>query len=605
MSTQSAVDGELFRKLALALGFLSLFGGVLVAHTTPADGYELSLYTATPTLVWAGLAGALGVALAVAFVPLSREGSGTQSIALVLGGLVMAVFAGLPIVRGYRFYGHHDGLTHLGWARAISEGTITPFDLYYPGIHLVTAFINSAVGISISHSLLLVVVLAMVIFYVFVPLSVGTIVRDQRGAVIGAFSAFLLLPITSISMYPMAHAMTQAVLFSSIIAYLLMKYVRTGTATESVSGVGVALVLAAIATVVYHPQLVAHLIVVFVGICALQYLSRRVASGGRMATQTPVYGHALLLIGLFLLWTSNHGFFGGTIEHFFGSAVDFLLGDGGGAGDAVATQGGSLGAIGGSLLEIFFKLFTAHLVYVVLVGGLALGAVLVKNSGWIGQIRAETAYFLVGLVGLVPVFGIYFLAPGTMYFRVFGLMMVFVTILGSVAIHGIIARHLSERNRFRVASSTRPLVAVGFAFLLIVSLVAVFPSPYTYNSSPHVSEQQMDGYESAFTTQDEDLVFVGLRDAPNRHDDAINGNEQRMRLHWDLSESAIEEGLANQSDEDRYLALTQSDYEREETAYQGLRYTEEELDSIAMQPEVNRIQSNGEFDLYYVDAGEE
>jgi hypothetical protein len=599
MSPQSAVDDDLFRKVALVIGFLAVAGGALVARASPATGYELSLYTMTSPLVWAGLVLALSVALTVAFVPSSEANRprGDRSLALVLGGLVMAVFAGLPIIRGYRFYGHHDALTHLGWARAISEGTIVPFDLYYPGIHTVTVLVNSALGIPLSRSMLLVVFISVLVFCVFVPLCVGTITRSRQAVAIGAFSAFLLLPITTISMYLVAHAMSQAVLFSALLFYLFTKYLHANRTSASFSAVGVLFALVAVATVVYHPQLVAHLIAVFIGISMVQFIARRFWSRSRIAGQTPMYSVTLFLLAVFLLWTANHGFFSGMLEYFFNSAIEYVFERGSGGEETIATQGASLAAIGGGLLELLFKLFFPHLVFGLLVGGLALRMVFSRHSTWISEIRAETMYFLTALIALVPLFFVYFASDGsTMFFRVIGLMLVFVTILGSLAIDGFVDRRSEQIQQL---STPRPLLAVGFAVLLVLSLLAVFPSPYIYNPSPHVTDMQMEGYETAFSTQDDAVEFVGMRNGPNRFDDAVHGNAERMRLHQDISESSLG-GIADQYEDDRYLALTRADYERETIAYQQLRYTEAEFDSVETQPGVDRIQSNGEFDLYYV-----
>lgn len=600
MSTTA--DDELARKFTLAIGFLVLAGSVLLARSRPATGYELSLYTATPVGFWIGLLLAVAIALAVAFVPPDGETiSRTRPIALVLGGLSMAVFAGLPIVRGYRFHGHHDALTHLGWARAIHDGTMSPFELYYPGIHTVTTLVTTTLGTPLERSMLSVVLLAVLVFCVFVPLCVGTIVRDRRAVVIATFAAFLLLPITTISMYMSAHAMSQAVMFSALLFYLLTKYLRTDRAVSSVSAAGVALAIAAAATIVYHPQLVAHLIVVFVGIALVQHLAGRVASEGRIAGQTPIYGHTLLLVVLFLVWTSSHGFFGGMVEYFLTSAVEFVL-EGRGGADTVETQGASLAAIGGSLGEIFFKLFFAQLLFTMLTAALALGLV-GSRSALIRQIRPEATYFLVALGGLMPLFFVYFVAPeSTMHFRVFGLMMVVITVLGSIAAFAIYAwltESDSPRSRGRLPG-TRPLFAVGFAVLLVLSLAAVFPSPYTYNASPHVSDTKMSGYETAFDERLEDVPIVGLRNGPNRYDDAINGNEDRTRIHEGTPDEGLGVNLPEQYEADRYLVLTRTDYERETTAYRELRYTESEFDSVATQPRVDRIQSNGEFDLYWI-----
>ncbi|ADD06989.1 uncharacterized protein Nmag_3439 [Natrialba magadii ATCC 43099] len=622
MSPQSAVTEEPFRKLALAVGFLAVAVSAFLAHGAPATGYELSIYTMTPGRVWAGLLVAMAIALAIAFIPPSwvgggkRTGTGSASqtdarlftsrpLALVLGGLTMVVFAALPLIRGYRFFGNHDALTHLGWARALAEGTIVPFDLYYPGIHTMTAMLNAAVGIPLEQSLLLAILATMIVFWVFIPLCVGVIVSDRRAVVIAAFSSFLLLPITTISMYMTAHAMSQAVLFSALLFFLFAKYLRADRSLATVSAVGGAFALVSVATVVYHPQLIAHLIVVFLGISLVQFLARRIASQGRIASQTPMYGQALFLVVLFLGWTSNHGFFSGMIDYFLSAAIDFVFGDGGGAGDTVAMQGASLGALGSGLGEIFLKLFTVHLLFTLLAAGLILAALGARNSEWLARVRPETLYFAVALVGLGPLFGIYFLAPGsTMYFRVFGLMMVFVTLLGALAIYGLSgsSRLSGGWRESRFVPAGQPLLAVGFALLLLLSLVAVFPSPYTYNPSPHVSDQQMSGYETAFDMQDDEVEIVGLRNGPNRFDDAIHGNEERMRLHFDVPESAFGSGLVDEYDDDRYLVVSQYDYDREVYAYGELRHSDGDFNALENEPGVNRIHTNGEFDRYYIDA---
>lgn len=601
MSTQSTITGNSVRTIALAIGFFAVSGSALVARNDPATGYELSLYTMTSPLVWAGLIVAMTVALAVAFVP-SPGNRGSGSLALVLGGLAMVVFVGLPIIRDYRFYGRHDALTHLGWARAISEGTITPFDMFYPGIHTVTVLINSVIEIPLSQSMLIVVLLAVLVFCVFVPLCVGTITENDRAIVIATFAGFLLLPITTLSMYLQAHAMTQSVLFSALLFYLFAKYLRADRTLASASAIGVLLLFAASAAVVYHPQLIAHLIAVFFCISAVQFLSRRFWSGSRISEQTPMYGFTLFLIVLFLVWTANHGFFSGMFEYFFNSVVEYVFARGSGGEATVAARGSSLSSVGGSLIEIILKLFFVHLVFGLLGGCFALGVLLSRDSDELSAIRPETTYFLAALVGLVPVFAVYFASSdSTLYFRVVGLMMVFVTFLGSIAIYRIADRSSGLSESIRTRSFGRLVLAAGFAALLVLSLATVFPSPYIYHASPHVSEMQMDGYGTAFDTKAEDVQFAGLASGPNRFDDAVNGNAEKMGAHADAPESSLS-GLADEYDSDRYFVLTQTDYEREALLYSGLRYTAADFEAVESQQRVERIQSNGEFDMYYVNT---
>ncbi|AXR81215.1 MFS transporter [Natrarchaeobaculum sulfurireducens] len=620
MSSHSAADDP-FQKLVLSVGFLAVAASAFLARESPATGYELSIYTMTPMAVWAGLLFALAVALAVAFVPTASERSPVRSLAVGLGGLVVFTFASTPILRGYRYMGQHDALTHLGWARGISEGTVSPFDLFYPGIHTVSVLVSSVLEVPLERGLFVVVLVSMLVFWTFISLTVWTITESRVATIVAAFSAFLLLPVTTLSMYLTPHAMSQAVLFSALLCYLFVSYLRTDRDRAAVTGVGAAFAIAGIAAVIYHPQLLAHLIAAFVAVCVVQFLARRVSRAGPIADQTPMYGQVLFLIGLFLVWTANHGFFSDTISYFLASVVEFVRSGGGTPGGSAQTQGESVAAIGGSILELFFRLFTPQLVFSILAGLFGLAALFVTRSVWVRRVRPESVYFVAGLVALVPVFFMYFFASGSsMYFRVFGLMMVFITILGALAIAGIGARLSSAGSTDGSSggadgsSSTsggsrekpngpivgHPAFALVFALLLVLSLVAIFPSPYTYAPSPHVSETTMSGYETAFASQDEEVDYLGLRDGPNRFDDAVNGNEQRSHYHFNVDAATLRGDVSSEYDEDRYLVLTEMDYEREVSAYHGLRYTEGDLAAVESQPNVDRIQSNGEFDRYYV-----
>src|SRR6056297_3153531 len=118
-----------WEKGALLVGFASLAAAVLVAHGSPPEGYELSIYAATPTGFWVGV----GVALAVAVtVGLAREDL-THRLALVLGGTAMLAVAGLPVIRSYYFFGAGDSLTHLAWVKDIAAGRLSVLNFLYPG----------------------------------------------------------------------------------------------------------------------------------------------------------------------------------------------------------------------------------------------------------------------------------------------------------------------------------------------------------------------------------------------------------------------------------------------------------------------------------------
>ncbi|RQG97181.1 MFS transporter [Natrarchaeobius chitinivorans] len=601
MASHAAASDEPYRKLALSVGFLSITVSALVAHASPATGYELSIYTMTPSLVWVGLALAMSVSLSVAFAPTSDDGSWSRSSALVLGGTAMTVLAGLPIIRGYHFFGHHDAMTHLGWARGIADGSISPFSLLYPGIHTLSVFINSIVGIPIRHALLLVVLLSTLAFVVFVPLSVATLVPDSLAVAIATFGAFLLLPVTSVSTFMHPHAMTQTILLFALFVFVLLKYV---TAEEGRSmGIPFLVAIVAVAAVVYHPQYVAHMLVVCLAICALQFFVPRIplvsrrTTVRRIADHQRLYGLTLFVFGIFLLWSANHGFFSGFAGRAVSSAVEYLLTGSGEAGTSIAAQGGSLSAIGASLTEAFLKLFFPHLVVTLLAMAVITTAFLAGRPARFPDVAATTVYLATGLAGLTGLFVVYFVSvTSEMYFRVFGLMMVFAVILASIALHESI-RSLSAVIS---PSAVRTVAVAFFAILIVTSTAALFASPYTYGQSHHVSETQMHGYETAFANADDGIEFAGFGRAPDRFSDAIFAAETRTSTHATVTPETFEDGPADYYGTDRYLVVSQVDRDRELVAYQGLHYSEHDFDSLDNHRNLDRVHSNGEVTTYRV-----
>jgi hypothetical protein len=111
---------------------------------------------------------------------------------------------------------------------------------------------------------------------------------------------------------------------------------------------------------------------------------------------------------------------------------------------------------------------------------------------------------------------------------------------------------------------------------------------------------QMDGYERTFAVGNASQQLAGFRNAPNRYDDAINGNEELERSHYTITEEDMAEPLTRRFGTDTYVAVSQAAIEREERAYHGYRFTRAGIQGIGTQFGVDRVVSNDEFDLYLV-----
>src|SRR6056297_2011101 len=210
-------------KLVLAACLVAFAAGVWAAHRAPASGYELSIYAATPDATWVGIGAALVVGGVVALT--APRQSRLHDAGLVAVGVAgLSVFA-LPILRGYEHYGAGDSLTHLGWASELADGSLSVTELLYPGVHTTSVFVAETAGVDLRLAVLYVVLVAFPLVYLlFVPLTVQALGGRRRALAAGLLAAVLFVPINNVSVHPVAHPTSQAIMLVAFVVYLLLAY---------------------------------------------------------------------------------------------------------------------------------------------------------------------------------------------------------------------------------------------------------------------------------------------------------------------------------------------------------------------------------------------
>lgn len=588
----------------LTVGFIALTVGIVSAHANPATGYEISIYAATPLTFWIG--GLVALVGALVVVTVYRR---LTPVALLLAGSSVLAVVSLPLIRGYYYYGAGDSLTHLGWTREIAAGG-SPLELFYPGAHLVATAIH-AIGFELRHAMLLVMILFVLVFVLFVPLTVRAVIPDRKATIIGAFSGLLLLPLFHPGTSYMFVPYTFAMLFSVFVLYLLFRHVIAPIRDDTSSftpvsnspltkgGSRVLVVLSGATLMLFHSQLMADLLILLVTIAALQMLYRVMRVTHPIARHRLVALEAGVLTALFVAWNVNFGIMFRVLDDIF-TAVTQPSSIGVAA--TVSQRVNSLQAIGGSLVEIFGKLFLVNAVFGLLAGGVVLAVFLGRGTQLSPKARQLILYLGVGGIVLLPLVALHFVGvSSSFFFRHIGFGMVLATILGAIAVY-----HLTDVFSFRLRW---PVATSVTTVAIVLSLLVVFPSPYIFLANSQVTQAQMEGYEQTFDDSPEDIQFAAIRGGPNRYssafpgagEDSAEGQISAVTVR-NVSSSMIDAGIASQFSRDTYFVVTESDWRRELAAFRGLRYSEEDLGSISMQPGVSLVRSNGEFTLYYVDA---
>jgi hypothetical protein len=580
-------------KTLLALGYMVLALTVIVADADKPSGYEVSIYTGTPLEIWLGIGFALTVSLIVSFVV--RPGW-IRTAALGLGGLSVITVAALPLFRDYFYNGTADALTHLGWVRDVSTGATAPGELFYPGIHTVAVVIASVTGIGLEVALLLTVVAITAVGFVCVPLLVRSVSKGDRAVVVAAFSTFLLFLVHNLGLYLHAHTFSQATFFSSIVLFVAILYLTRGSGWV----LGTLLAVLSIAVLLYHPQQAANILLVFGVISLVQWYYRRYRARHPIAGHRTLYVHTGLLAVAFVLWiTRFEGWAFHNIARVEDAVLSYLAGDPPTAGGSLQSQTASLVEIGSGLPEMFIKMFLVAAIFSALAAALMAAGMLGRADKSRPTANAVAVYLGVGSLFTLPIIIAYFAGNvAEHYFRHIGFLLLVAIIVGSLALSRGIARLESVYD----PALLRVAVVLVFAVLVPLSLATVYPSPFMYKQNQHVTDTEMQGYETVFDVNDETLELAGIRDGASRESDAIQGVAASRTYDATVSNANLSRLGAYYAD-GGYLVETDRDRGREVQAYRELRYSDEAFRSLARQRGVNRVVDNGALRLYHVPAG--
>lgn len=595
-------------KLLLTLGFLALTVGLVAAWFEPAAGYELDIYGATPTLFWIGFGVALLLSLLLAMA--SRVAT-VKWTALYLGGLAMVGLVSLPIIRGYVFYGLADSLTHLGWAGEIQTAVKSPFEFIYPGSHLTAVVFQSTTGKSLPWAMMLVVVATLVVFFLFTPLAIRSMVPTPAAVVVGTFSAFMLLPLNNVATHNMYHPFSMTVLLVPLMLYLVFRHVGRAADDDalpsSMAATSLVMPIVGIAMLFYHPQATLDMLIVLATAVGVQVLIGRLWPNSRLAGHRVLYGQVVLLSIVFVVWIfqfwQTWAMAEGVLESFMatidGSAI---------VGENVQETGEEGEGLGISLYELYAKLFVVSSVYVLVAIGLVLAKVLKLLEAEPDRDIA-IAYFAASGATLTPFFMLHFIGDISGYFfRHLGFGMALVTVLAGAALALLVGWSKGVGN---LGKSVRPVIAVVLVVCLVLSVAVAYPSPFVYKRGHGLSGQVASGYQTSLgydkAAGDNATRWADVNGGVERYDDAMyyddsvgySGTVSPENLTRLVDHFGSDSG--DQS-EDYKVPISAVSVQHSTEIRKGVGYEPSHFQSLERQEGVHRVQSNEEFRLYYVET---
>lgn len=572
----------------LSVSFILLSVGVFSARSSPATGYELSIYTQTPVVYWI----ALGVGLCVTTYSLLSE-RWPKPVGIALGAVSIASLLLLPIIRGYYHVGATDAISHWGTSREILQtGAVVGWR--YPAIHVTTAIWTLLTGGDSNTMLYLLAAVYGLAFSGFVFVAVRRLKNGTPNAKYIAFVASLLfLPVNHLGARIKAHPTSQAVLFVPVILFVVFLYYDDLRKRSSIL-----LVLLTFFYIYLHPQQAANL-VLMLGLMSVSMVAlERNASSDYFDSLYERHFPTLIAGLLFWVVMSSRTVFVDKLQN---TVARFLQLSARGAA-SVEGRASSVDAVGGSILEIFLKLF---LVATLFCGLYCLNLVIM---GWRARNRTQKISTIeltlsVGIVSIILMVG-FFLAGGIsdQFARHLSFIMAVVTVLGSLGLTKLYAVTESKLGP-RV---TRSAAMVFFVCCLLLAVPIVHPSGYIYRGSDHVPESHVSGYDTAIEYYDADQPIIYARSPAYRYARAtLSGDEITGTLeeYHQNGTGAAPIHFANQSihraPQLQYIGVVEADVARDADLYNGFKFSYSDFRYVESHPAINKVVTNGEFRFYH------
>ncbi len=591
----SAIGTERGLKIACSACFVLITVALLIIHNSPATGYELSIFSGTPAIVWV----LLGVSLCCGIVIILREAfGGTKGNRWVLGFalviLVNSVVLTLHICRDYFAYASGDSVMHIQWSGELgSTGQLDPNN-FYPIVHILMYQIAavcgaSAVAVARYFTPMLSLFSTMVCVYLLARMAVP---KRSQALVCAAATAVLLLNSLHVTVYP--H--TFSYLLIPLALYLYFK--GWGSRSWAVR----ASFVIALFVIPYSYPITALIVVAFLAAMELTKLAYDRGRGSDTLARfsaNPVFISSIT----FFTWISSFYIFGATLRRLLLNLQEplqnpYLQG--------LETTVGELQ--GDQQARLFLTMYGDTALYMILwlIGGLLVMNGLRKGEGGVARLSALFAASVVSIPLQLFVFS------GTRQMTVGRLANLNYVLVLTPVFAGFVLYELFKRLGRRLAIS---IVTGIFVLTWAVGVLGVYHSPWIMQESWQITRMEVVGAQWFLSHGGTVPFFGGLGYRPEapRLWLGAGGRPAMQYRRAALLRSEHFAALRNGTLGDpplrglhmlltkRFVVATADPAISKARFYSamGWDFTSESLHELITGVNIDKLYSNGEFDAYF------
>jgi hypothetical protein len=597
---QMSVKGDVVPKVVALFSVASVILAIVLAHRSPAAGYELSIYTSTPfPVLWLlllSVAGGVGIVVRDLFTYRYQE-SRTYLIGFAVILLGATAFLCLPLIRNYVAPSGGDQLAHVGYVKDILlTGHFSDWNPY-PVAHTLLAQITSITGLSALQVVNLNTALVVPIFMAMAYLLATAVLPNEgqrllvalvAGGTIAGIRTYYLLPNTwSVLMLPLffcCYFRQDRIPFRILLVALLVVY----PFFHPLSSVAIMMALALIEL----PKPVYSRLLRRLGMGIPSWIESR-----------PLVWPLLLEAAVFFPWVLTRHMYHVNISIFWEQLVTF------GSSQTYQSDIGKLDKAnvqGLGIPVLMLKMYGEVLLFLILAG---LGAtLLVKQlrSGIRDIGKYRLLLFSLWILPALLLFALDFVGVAGARVIAGDRMLLYIE-TACIPFVAFVLWEVGRRMRFS------RLALAGTCSLVIVALVlnfyAHYRSPYLLRPNEQVTHTDMAGMTWYLDEKDPSLIALCVATDPQWYSKAILGIKatyQRADLpeypqlenHFGYDNSTT---IAEQYDGDRYVCITRTDRVVYQTVWKNLgRWVDADFRKLEQDPTVDRIYSNGATDILFV-----
>lgn len=600
-------NGDIIIKIIAIICFVLLSIASLIAWNSPAAGYESSIYTATPLIVWIFLitSWVCGITIVVHQLYANKhEKDNLWIVGLLLILLCYTLILSLWIIRGYTLWCPGDPLYHIGTIRGvISNGHIASTN-FYPIMHIYLSEIALICNI-IPEVLSKYIPLIFGLFYVvFMYILAKSVLPEKGHVILATVASTALLHGWYINLTP-NHL---ANLIFPLVFFLLVKSFTSGAIQWKVF-----FIIAVILFPPLHPvPSIALLVILLTMWLPDKMWSLSTTSNKNLLRTERVFKFitpvSLVLIVWVISWISSFGIWDCTIRN-----VNTIITEGG------PTHLGGLiedinyaGGYGYSLPEEIFKNYGGTVIYIIL--AVVAFPILWKRAS---ERNLRKIFSLYGPLIVITLLILVFFMGNVMFspFRLLVYVVMICTIFAGFTLYEILKKAHHRHSNTKVSKMVALLVIIILMGTSINGVLKLYPSPYTMSTNFQITQTELDGADWFFHNKDVTIFISTWYYAHEVFADFLLSKEEKenrrdltiyTRLVFPFHFGYENNSMQGQSyTRDVYLVIT----ERLRRIYidvyprmAEIRLLPGDFEKLVNDPSVDKLYSNGGFDVWYVHA---